>query len=213
MAQDIRHKPYATHLPHAPAQAPNSASTSTSIQTPANQQARAATDTLTQTKLTPNVQPRQLIHGALVPASSALRRAYAAKIWQPPPLQMSRAFRDSPVGQAWQMAHFQTVLDTLGPKPDPQSISRARRILASCSRGIPAAEIEAFVHDMCAGTVIFHAYLVRLLHLTPQGPLGQNDRQGAAKMLCSEFSNMLGSTHEAVQHLFVQTLQQRAHIR
>lgn len=212
MAQDIRNKPYSAHLGHYSTRTATNLETNKNPAGAVSSQQQASSDKMAQDPSPANLQPRQLSHGALVPASTALRRAYAAKTWQPPPLQMSRAFRDSPVGQAWQMAHFQTVLDTLGPKPTPQAISRTRRILASCSRGIPAAEIEAFVHDMCAGTVIFHAYLVRILHLPPRGPRSQDSRENFAKVLCSEFSNMLGSTHKAVQHLFVQTLQQRAHI-
>lgn len=156
--------------------------------------------------------PRALSHGMTAPTSPALSRAHISATWQPPPLGAPSTFRDSPTGHAWQMTHFESVWQHLGPSPTPASISKARGFVAQRSKGVPSAELEGFIYDMRIGAECHQAYLVRLVNLSlPQGPMA-HAHAGLAQALCSELERTLSGVHEAVRDLFVQDLRKRAHL-
>lgn len=209
MAQEVKTSSQSSAALQAMAQSLRQAAQAPSVKAPP---ARPQQDRFASERPHSAPGPRALGYGMTEPTSPALTRAHISAAWQPAPGSAPSAFRDSPTGQAWQMTHFESVWQLLGPQPASVSISKARSFVAQRSKGVPSAELEAFIYDMSVGVERHQASLVRLINLgVSQGPM-VHAYASLAQALCSELERTLSGVHEAVRGLFVQDLRKRAHL-
>jgi hypothetical protein len=171
---------------------------------------RSAVDKYTASHPSPAL--RHVFRGMVSPTSAGLSRAHTVSAWPTPAAAAPHVFRDSLTGLAWQMTHFDSVLNCLGPTPTQASASQARAWVAARSRGVPAVEVEAYIQDMRLGAEARHAVVMRLIHLggPAQGRPWAHD--ALARALCSEFEQKLAHVHSAVRDLFVRDFKKQAHI-
>jgi hypothetical protein len=155
---------------------------------------------------------RHVFRGMVATTSVGLSRAHVVSAWPAAPRPAPSTFRDSLTGLAWQMTHFESVLNCLGPSPTPASASAARAWVTARSRGVPAEEVEAYIDDMRIGAEARAAFVMRLLHLGSPSTERPQAPDSLARALGSAFEQALGPVHSAVRDLFVRDFRRQAHI-